>query len=48
MVKVSFSEKFENIFSKIKDSSFKERTIKKISKIKENPEVGKPMMYERK
>ena len=48
MVKVSFSNKFEKILSKIKDSSIKERIIKQISKIKEYPEIGKPMKYERK
>ena len=48
MLKVSFSNKFEKIFSKIKDFSIKERVIKQISKIKEYPEIGKPMKYERK
>lgn len=48
MVRISFGKKFENIFSKIKDSSFKERVIKQIEKIKDNPEIGKPMRYERK
>lgn len=46
MVKVSFDEKFKIIFSKL-DNSIKERIIKQIEKIKENPEIGKPMRYDR-
>ena len=48
MVKVNFNDKFKEIFSKIKDNSLKERIIKQIEKIKNNPEIGKPMMYYRK
>ena len=48
MVSVIFTEEFRNIFSKIKDNSLKEKIIKQIEKIKTNPEVGKPMMYNRK
>ena len=43
MVKISFDEKFRAIFSKIKDKSTKEKIIRQLEKIKENPEVGKPM-----
>ena len=48
MVVISFNPSFERIFSKIKDRSLKEKIIKQFIKIKENPEIGKPMMYSRK
>ena len=48
MVTVIFDPEFEKNFRKIKDSSVKEKIITQISKIKDNPEVGKPMRYERK
>ena len=48
MVEVIFEERFKRLFSKIKDSLTKEKIIKQISKIKENPEIGKPMRYARK
>ena len=48
MVEVIFEERFKNIFYKIKDQLLKEKIIKQISKIKTNPEVGKPMKHDRK
>lgn len=48
MVNVIFTEEFRDFFSKIKDNSLKEKIIKQIEKIKTNPEVGKPMRYNRK
>jgi len=48
MVKVKFDPSFKKIFSKIKDKSLKERILKQIIKIKDNPEFGKPMKYSRK
>lgn len=48
MVNVIFTEEFKDFFSKIKDNSLKEKIIKQINKIKTNPEVGKPMKYNRK
>jgi mRNA-degrading endonuclease RelE of RelBE toxin-antitoxin system len=48
MVEVIFEERFKKNFSKIKDQTTKEKIIKQISKIKENPEIGKPMRYSRK
>jgi len=48
MVKINFDDKFQNTFTKIKDNNLKEKIIKQIQKIKENPEVGKPMKYDRK
>jgi len=47
MVKIAFNPKFEASFSKIKDNLLKEKIIKQIEKIKNNPEVGKPMMHDR-
>jgi mRNA-degrading endonuclease RelE of RelBE toxin-antitoxin system len=48
MVIIAFSNKFTEIFSKIKDNSLREKIIKQIEKIKANPKVGKPMKYDRK
>jgi mRNA-degrading endonuclease RelE of RelBE toxin-antitoxin system len=48
MVKLNFDSKFQEIFSKIKDNTLKDKVIKQIEKIKINPEVGKPMMHDRK
>jgi len=48
MVIHAFDENFQRVFSKIKDNSLKEKIIKQLTKIKENPEVGKPMRYSRK
>lgn len=48
MVTVIFDPIFKKNFQKIKDSTLKEKIIKKISKIKDNPQVGKPMKYDRK
>lgn len=48
MVEVVFDSGFKKDFRKIKDNSTKEKIIKQISKIKDNPEIGKPMRYGRK
>ena len=48
MVDVLFKKKFKQVFTKIKDKSSKEKIIKQIEKIRENPEIGKPMKYSRK
>lgn len=48
MVNVIFLDNFKEIFSKIKDNSFKQKVITQIEKIKINPEVGKPMRNVRK
>ena len=48
MVTTIFEPSFQKTFSKIKDKVLKERIIKQISKIRENPEVGKPMKHARK
>ena len=48
MVEVIFDPDFKKDFKKIKDRSIKEKIIKQVSKIKDNPEIGKPMRYDRK
>lgn len=48
MVRVKFTEEFQMIFFKIKDNLLKTKIIKQLKKIKENPEVGKPMRNIRK
>ena len=48
MVKIAFHPDFDKIFLKIKDKGIKDIIIKQFSKIKENPEIGKPMKYNRK
>lgn len=48
MVKVSLNPDFEKTIRKIKDNSVKEQIKKKIRKIIDNPEIGKPMRYTRK
>jgi mRNA-degrading endonuclease RelE of RelBE toxin-antitoxin system len=48
MVRVEFTDDFKQLFSKIKEKLIKERILKKVGKIKNNPEVGKPMRNVRK
>ena len=48
MVKVSYTNIFEKRIKKIKNQSLKTQIIKQIGKIIENPEIGKPMMHNRK
>lgn len=48
MVNAVFDPIFKKDFKKIKDRVLKEKVIKQISKIRENPEVGKPMKFDRK
>jgi len=47
MVKIIYDKKFQQIISKIKDSSVQNSIKNKIAKIIENPETGKPMKYSR-
>ena len=47
MVKTIFTDKFESKFKK-SDGSMKIKLKKQIQKIIENPEIGKPMKYNRK
>ncbi|MBU1252052.1 MAG: type II toxin-antitoxin system RelE/ParE family toxin [Nanoarchaeota archaeon] len=48
MVRVIYDEIFKRAVSKTKDSSVQKNIKNKISKIIDNPEVGKPMGYGRK
>ena len=48
MVRIDFDEHFKKIISKIKDASVKERIEKLLFKIRDNPEIGKPMKHNRK
>ena len=48
MVKSNFHPDFQKTFSKIRDNALKERIIKLFEKIRENPEIGKPMRHDRK
>ena len=45
MVKITFSEGFEKSFKKLKDKRLKEKIIKQIDKIDQNPSVGKPLRH---
>lgn len=48
MVKASFHPHFEKIFSKINEKTIKEKLAKQFAKIRDNPEIGKPMKYGKK
>lgn len=48
MVNVIFDSLFEKDFKKIKNQELKEKIINQISKIYSNPEIGKPMRFDRK
>ena len=48
MVDIIFDQHFQRTFKKIKEHSLKEKIIKQLEKIKENPHIGKPMRYTRK
>lgn len=48
MVKIDFDERFKKTISKIKDSLIKERIEKLVIKIRNNPQIRKPMKHNRK
>jgi len=48
MVEIFYEDKFERFVKKIKDNSFQKQVKNLVKKIIENPEIGKPMKYERK
>lgn len=48
MVEVIFGDSFKKNFKKIKDNKVKQKLIKQISKIRDDPDIGKPMKYTRK
>lgn len=45
MVKLDFDDNFKRTISKIKDASVIGRIEKLLIKIKDNPEIGKPMRH---
>ena len=48
MLDVKFEDDFLKAVEKIRDNRFKEKIKKQTAKIISNPEIGKPMMYNRK
>ena len=48
MLDISYEPHFLKFIEKIKDSTTKERVKKQIAKVIQNPEIGKPMKYDRK
>ncbi|MEK6841215.1 MAG: type II toxin-antitoxin system RelE/ParE family toxin, partial [Nanoarchaeota archaeon] len=48
MVKIDYDPKFIKTFSKTKHKGFQEQIIKAVEKIKQDPETGKPMRFNRK
>lgn len=48
MLNIDYKPDFLKKISKIKDNSLKEQIKKQVRKIIENPEIGKPMKYNRK
>ena len=48
MLDISYEPHFLKFIEKIKDSTTKERVKKQIAKVIHTPEIGKPMMYDRK
>jgi mRNA-degrading endonuclease RelE of RelBE toxin-antitoxin system len=48
MVTVAYDKRFEHTIKKIKDLGLKDRVKKQITKVVENPEIGKPMRFTRK
>ena len=47
MVRVDFDEHFKRTISKIKDASIINRVKKLLIKIKDKPDIGKPMKHNR-
>ena len=48
MVNVGYDDYFLKLFQKIKNADLKEKIKKQIAKIVKNPQIGKPMMHNRK
>lgn len=45
MVRLLWTQKFEQEFSHVKDSATREKILKQIRKIHERPDIGKPLGY---
>jgi len=48
MVRVVYAPSFRKRLSKLKDKALRDRIVKQLMKIRDNPDVGKPMRYARK
>lgn len=48
MVDVFYDDAFDRFLNKVKDQSLKDQIRKLVKKIISDPELGKPMMHERK
>jgi len=48
VVEIIYDPEFKRNFQKLKNKETKDRIIKQIAKIKNNPDIGKPMRYGRK
>ena len=48
MVEIFFDDRFERVFSKIRDRSLRAKLLKQLQKLRRNPEAGKPMRFWRK
>lgn len=48
MLNIEYKNEFLKSLKKLRDFAAKEKIKKQVKKIIENPEIGKPMMYERK
>lgn len=47
MVNIEYDPSFERIIKKMKDAMLKDRVKKHMTKIVQNPEIGKPMKFSR-
>jgi len=48
VVVAEFHPSFKRLFTKIKDEALKKKLVKQFRKIRDNPEIGKPMKFGRK
>jgi len=48
IARIERTERFEKAIARIKDASIVDQVRKRITKIIQDPEIGKPMMYNRK
>jgi len=47
-MKITYEDSFTRDFLKIKDKDLKNKIVKQLKKIIDNPEIGKPLKYSRK
>jgi len=46
LVEIEYTDEFRKSVSKMRDEKVRERIIKLIEKIKNNPDIGKPLSYD--